>query len=88
MQPSPGCREVRGGERVQWLQRAAAAPPPAWQQGPAVQGLPRLQVLYEDDHIACIVKPQVLRPGVDHGLGRGCSAAATAWLLLAWERRP
>eukprot|EP00887_Chlorella_sp_A99_P003695 scaffold7.g3695.t1 len=54
----PGC-VVRGGDAVAVLQRAARPPAPRFPpSAPFPADAPRLRVLWQDDHLACVVKPQ------------------------------
>ncbi|KAL0021881.1 hypothetical protein WJX77_010589 [Trebouxia sp. C0004] len=46
-------RVVQPGERLEWMQRVQGGKPLDASQAPA-----NLQVVYEDEHMACIVKPQ------------------------------
>ncbi|KAL0027620.1 hypothetical protein WJX79_002955 [Trebouxia sp. C0005] len=46
-------RVVQPGERLEWMQRVHGGKPLDASQAPA-----NLQVVYEDEHMACIVKPQ------------------------------
>ncbi|GAB4818209.1 hypothetical protein N2152v2_005255 [Parachlorella kessleri] len=58
--------EVRGGELVQWVQPSSGKAMDARRDalGPT---LPLVRVVYEDDHLACVVKPQ----GMPMDGGRG-----------------
>ena len=78
----PACRSLQGGEVLQCIQRQGAVVQP---RQPAASlpasaatsaGLPQLEVVYEDDHMACVVKP----PGipVDMPAGRAAAVAVVA----------
>lgn len=51
------CRVVQPGQTLAFLERVR--PPPPWPDSQrAVPAAPPLEVVFEDEHLACIVKPQ------------------------------
>lgn len=52
-------RSVRPGQRLEALERVRAPlPPPNSRRAEGVPAAPPLEVVFEDEHLACVAKPQ------------------------------
>lgn len=61
---------VSGGQMVALVQRAGASPPARSHMKRGAE-MPGLEVMYEDDHLACVIKPNGLPTQGKGRCGRG-----------------